>query len=255
MEVHAHTHTERKKWFHYLWEFLMLFLAVYCGFLAENVREHSVERHREKEYIASLVNDLEFDTAQFNYQLDVLEKKIPFFDSVFLFLDHPDSFNNKLPVKNWINANSAIFYKPAEPTIQQLKSSGNLRLVGNKKILDSILVYDSWIIGAYLDQVRLCVQFQNNILQFSGKVFDYHNFNQLLNENDPTKWDTNLGYSFILLSNSKEKIQEMYNQEVDFKVVCVFMNITLRQTRRKATNLIAFIKKEYHLSEGTPLEK
>jgi hypothetical protein len=23
MEVHAHTHTERKKWIHYLWEFLM----------------------------------------------------------------------------------------------------------------------------------------------------------------------------------------------------------------------------------------
>ena len=25
MEVHAHSHTERKKWTHYLWEFLMLF--------------------------------------------------------------------------------------------------------------------------------------------------------------------------------------------------------------------------------------
>jgi hypothetical protein len=247
MEVHAHSHTERKKWTHYLWEFLMLFFAVFCGFLAENIREHSVERHREKEYITSLVNDLEYDTAQFNYQIDVLEKKIPFFDSVFLFLNNPDSFSNKLPVRYWINANSAIFYKPAEPTIQQLKSSGNLRLVGNKKVLDSILVYDSWIIGPYLDQVRLCVQFQNNILQFSGKVLDYHNFNQLLNENDPTKWDTNLGYSFILLSSDKEKLQEMYNQEVDFKVVSVFMNIALQEIRRKATNLITFIKNEYHL--------
>jgi hypothetical protein len=30
MEVHAHAHTARKKWTHYLWEFLMLFLAVFC---------------------------------------------------------------------------------------------------------------------------------------------------------------------------------------------------------------------------------
>jgi hypothetical protein len=44
MEEHAHlhlasveTHIERKKFFHYLWEFLMLFLAVFCGFLAENL--------------------------------------------------------------------------------------------------------------------------------------------------------------------------------------------------------------------------
>jgi hypothetical protein len=48
MEVHAHTHTARKKWTHYLWEFLMLFLAVFCGFLAENQREHFVEHQREK---------------------------------------------------------------------------------------------------------------------------------------------------------------------------------------------------------------
>jgi len=38
MEVHAHTHiptSREKKWTHYFWEFLMLFLAVFCGFLAE----------------------------------------------------------------------------------------------------------------------------------------------------------------------------------------------------------------------------
>lgn len=33
MEVHAHTHTQRKKWTHYYWEFLMLFPAVFGGFL------------------------------------------------------------------------------------------------------------------------------------------------------------------------------------------------------------------------------
>jgi len=35
MEVHAHTHTERKKWTHYFWEFFMLFLAVTLGFFVE----------------------------------------------------------------------------------------------------------------------------------------------------------------------------------------------------------------------------
>ena len=40
MEVHAHTQPDfhqgkhRKKWTHYFWEFFMLFLAVFCGFLA-----------------------------------------------------------------------------------------------------------------------------------------------------------------------------------------------------------------------------
>jgi hypothetical protein len=55
MEVHTHSHTAPKKWTHYLWEFLMLFLAVFCGFLAENIREQSVERHRENQFIQSFI--------------------------------------------------------------------------------------------------------------------------------------------------------------------------------------------------------
>src|SRR5215204_177352 len=64
MEVHHHPHTSRKKWTHYLWEFLMLFLAVFCGFLAENQREHYVEHHRAKAYAQSLFNDLQNDTGE-----------------------------------------------------------------------------------------------------------------------------------------------------------------------------------------------
>ncbi len=49
MEVHHHGHVhEKKKWKEYVFQFLMLFLAVFCGFLAENQREHVVENQREK---------------------------------------------------------------------------------------------------------------------------------------------------------------------------------------------------------------
>ena len=58
MEVHAHAHTARKKWTHYFWEFLMLFLAVFCGFLAEYQLEHKIERDREKKFIQTFIEDL-----------------------------------------------------------------------------------------------------------------------------------------------------------------------------------------------------
>jgi len=69
METHAHTHTPRKRWTHYLWEFLMLFLAIFCGFLAENQRERYVEHQREGQYISSLIRDLETDTVNVNAML------------------------------------------------------------------------------------------------------------------------------------------------------------------------------------------
>ena len=63
MEVHAHTHTARKKWTHYFWEFLMLFLAVFCGFLAEYQLEHKIETDREKNLYNSMYEDLKMDTV------------------------------------------------------------------------------------------------------------------------------------------------------------------------------------------------
>src|SRR5216117_3676300 len=102
MEVHAHTHTSdpdpstssghrgRKKWTHYLWEFLMLFLAVFCGFLAENLREHRIEKDREKQYIQSLMNDLKTDVINIEtvQKQNLLAKNVG--DSLFLLLTSPD---------------------------------------------------------------------------------------------------------------------------------------------------------------------
>jgi hypothetical protein len=61
MEAHHHTHTERKKWKHYVFEFFMLFLAVFCGFLAEYQLEHKIERDRERQFTASMTEDLKSD--------------------------------------------------------------------------------------------------------------------------------------------------------------------------------------------------
>ena len=41
----------------------MLFLAVFCGFLAEYQLEHEIEKDREKIYMQNMLEDLEADTA------------------------------------------------------------------------------------------------------------------------------------------------------------------------------------------------
>src|SRR5678815_4472219 len=73
MEVPHHPHTERKKWTHYLWEFLMLFLAVFCGFLAENQREHMIEHERERQYSKQLLADLRKDSAFFKRRMTIID--------------------------------------------------------------------------------------------------------------------------------------------------------------------------------------
>src|SRR6187551_1728384 len=91
MEVHHHSHTERKKWTNYFWEFLMLFLAVFCGFLAENQREHYVEHQREKQFMKTLLQDLGNDTSNFSRSISVFKSNVERFDSLKTSLKNPQS--------------------------------------------------------------------------------------------------------------------------------------------------------------------
>jgi hypothetical protein len=247
MEVHHHAHTALKKWNHYLWEFIMLFLAVFCGFLAENIRERYIERHKEKDYIISLVKDLQHDSAQFSYHIGILEKKMPYIESTLQFLDKANSYNNQLPVNTWLTAINEIYYRPVEPTIQQLKNSGNLRLIENKKVLDSILIYDSWLIGPYNDQIHFVYEYQQRVLQLSEKFFGFKDFNQFLNEHHNQFVATDPLKNFILLARDETQVREFYNSTVSFKVVNNFLISILKNSRLKAERLLLFIKKEYHL--------
>lgn len=62
MEVHhPHGHHGPKNWKEHITEFLMLFAAVSLGFLAENIREGFIERHRSHELAIALKTDVEQD--------------------------------------------------------------------------------------------------------------------------------------------------------------------------------------------------
>src|SRR6187431_2799983 len=87
MEVHAHTHTARKKWTHYFWEFLMLFLAVFCGFLAENQREHIVEHRREKEFMVTMLSDIRSDKGMLSNMHRTFTQVILHLDSLVPLLE------------------------------------------------------------------------------------------------------------------------------------------------------------------------
>ena len=90
MEVHAHSHTPGKKWTHYFWEFFMLFLAVTASFLVENQREHYVEHQREKQFIHSLIIDVELDTANLNRIISGRAERSHMLDSLTFLINSPD---------------------------------------------------------------------------------------------------------------------------------------------------------------------
>ena len=143
MEVHHHSHTARKKWTHYFWEFLMLFLAVFCGFTAENIREHGVEKHREKQYIKSLIADLKADQTSLTSHIDTVSYGALMMDSLIYDLNHPADIIS--------HTGDVYYYGRLAPrlrplaisnrTFEQLKNSGNFRLIHDLDISNRIMTY------------------------------------------------------------------------------------------------------------------
>lgn len=142
MEVHAHAHTARKRWTHYLWEFIMLFLAVFCGFLAEYQLEHMIERDREESYVRSYIEDLKTDTAGINRSLKFFQQKMVRMDSLMQLLESGQLKGHENDL--YFLARTLLRtsgFSSNDRTISQLKYSGSMRLIRNREAADSMMAY------------------------------------------------------------------------------------------------------------------
>ncbi len=245
MEVHAHTHTPRKKWTHYFWEFLMLFLAVFCGFLAENQREHMVEHRREKKFVRSLVSDLEADTTRLGNIVRIRNYRVIILDSLTQLLNRPDvaAFGRYTYYYNSFATRSGSFrFTPADGTMQQLKNAGNLRLIRDAEVSDSIIAYDV-VSRTYVwlnNEEEGIVDAYRNIAE---GVFDGRVLNAMRDE------DNNL---FLLNYDPLARLtpDAIFRLTYRIHMLTVF-NKSLRRDARmmnqRAANLLQLLKKEYHL--------
>jgi hypothetical protein len=246
MEVHTHTHSERKKWSHYLWEFLMLFLAVFCGFLAENFREHQVEHQREKKYIASLVKDVELDIVSLKQAVDVRKKYINYYDSlVYLLKNYKDSNLNDIYFYAR-HAGRITDFKYHDGTIQQLKSSGSLRLIRNKEVVDSIIIYDNEVIKTILNQQEIYEpKFRNEIVSnYFGKIFNAYEWDAMI---DDTAAISRTVHNPSLFTKDLKLINDFAVQIITIKTAYRITNGFIEKAILYAKRLITFLKKEYHL--------
>src|ERR1700749_4760081 len=157
MEVHHHPDLQHKskKWKEYFLEFLMIFLAVTMGFFADNIRENYVEHKSAREYAGLLIEDLATDTVELNNDTRVLN----------LIITAGDSLGNLLRSDPKLIVGGKLYYYEYlsslrwnlishDATLQQLKSSGALRYLGDTSLIRKIMNYEESVKIIYLAQNR-----------------------------------------------------------------------------------------------------
>ena len=250
MEVHHHTHTPRKKWTHYFWEFFMLFLAVTLGFLVENQREHYVEHQRERKYIRSLIADIKNDTAELNRNISLRDTKSKQGDSLIRLLisGHYKEFGSN--TYYLAGALRSIRFTNSDGTMQQLKNAGGLRLIRKQFVIDSVMKYD-YLIKALLLQVDRELESSNRYGDLTGEIFDVEVFYNMI---DPTTGERAIrpNGNPQLLTNDRMTINKLALQAT--RVVSLQrLNLrTMKSLKAFAIRLIEFLQEEYHFSERFP---
>jgi hypothetical protein len=209
MEVH-HAHVEKKRFKDYLLEGLMIFIAVTMGFFAENLREKIDAREKEREYVNSLINNLEQDKISLTSAINDNQKKLTGLDSLLSLSHKKITDHNTKQLLYTFSQPSVTFYSSFssnDATMIQLKNAGGLEYIKRAHVADSIAMYDQVMRSIYAAENPYARAISNatdalgELLVFSAR-------------NDTTYFRNNAYTSkdLPLLTTDPEKIEVFFNK-------------------------------------------
>jgi len=248
MEVHAHSHTARKKWTHYFWEFLMLFLAVTLGFFVENQREHYIENQRAKQYASFLHSDLIKDTASLSQRIAYMSLGISEIDTLILILKSP---NPEIFIEKIYTLSTYIYSNPLftanNSTIEQLKNSGSLRYFRSKALVRNFSDFDNEVQNMKrVDDRNLYIvedtrKFLTQFLDLKGVPLP-----RIL-ASDSSLQQSSIPEVLRLYTKDRTRYEEYANLSTLKQLDWINRVRLMTRTLNSARSLILSLKEEYHL--------
>jgi hypothetical protein len=247
MEVHKDSifAVHKKKWTEYLLDFFMLFLAVFLGSVAENIREHHVDKEKEKVYIQNVLDDLKADTAIYNHFTENNQVLFALIDSLIRVIKSP-RLKERVPELAYTARMILPSYKAlyiTDRTYEQMKSSGDLRLISHKSVASDISSYYYSVIDLkkYNDAA---FTWGSDYGKEMGKIFDAELLLKIVKENkqEPAGSADLLTEDRVTLNELATSAQYLYGAFLLAEKICNKRNTAAR-------DLIGLIKKEYGLGD------
>jgi len=252
MEVHKHPHhvTHKKKWGEFLLEFLMIFFAVFCGFLAENLREHQIEKERSRQYIESFYEDLKTDTARISVNTRFDAEKIQALNDLSnCYNTVSANMKNTACLVDVIRASAVNRpFMRTDRTLKQLANAGGFRLL-NKEDADSILSYESDF-NNFLDfQNTVFQDAQDNVRATFNLLVDFKANAQMFKPIEGrliTTFDPGDVTAPILFSGDKGLLNKYFNDVQLYYRITYNHRKFLLDLKAKQTQLLGYFRNKYH---------
>ena len=223
----------------------MLFLAVFCGFLAEYQLEHKIEKDREKQYIQSLVEDLIEDTTSLAETINIYEENAERMDTFIKLLCSPD-IKNKGSDLYYLGrrASRSDAISLHDRTFQQMKNSGGFRLIRKQKTSQAIIEFYNRMNGIDM-LVKVDFNIRDEYRNTAVHIFHPLLFNNIIASNNsvirPEGNPALLTYEPDYLLTLAGMVGYMKSTRTGIVKACIDMNTA-------AKDLIRLIKEEYHFN-------
>jgi hypothetical protein len=245
MEVHHHKHApghSKRNWKSGFAEFFMLFVAVFFAFIAENLREHYVEKSREKQYIRSMIVDLKRDTLQLGLVSKATKKVMTGIDTLLHYLksDINDSVAAKL-YRYAAYSTTSMLYQHSTGTLSQLKNAGGFRLLHDTASVNRIAFYDQ---GNEIISKQGDVYFKEtlDIIDMLGEIMDFSIAKPpLMGPAPKTK-------PVFFIRKDPDKLRTIYNKCFMQQRIIYGYTRLLEGQKKQADSLIQLLNKNYHFT-------
>ena len=239
-------HSGKKSWKGYLLDFVMLFLAVSLGFMADNFRERASERSKEIEYIRSMIEDVEEDQVNIRAAIDVNTQKIKGLDSLLnICFNYRDTDADKLDInRHFIQVlYHPEFLTPTDLTMQQLKNAGGMRLIKSKTAINDIIRYDTKL-KKITNQQLYYENYQNKAIDRGTEIFNIQNLLFALRNPDERMSPK----YYELLVKDDLKLKEFGNSIAMYKGIIEYYVRLLSEMNEQGDVLMETLKSEYKLN-------
>ena len=247
MEVHAHSHTERKRFRHYLWEFLMLFLAVFCGFLAENIREKMVRGEKERHYIESLAQDIKKDINDLanvlgnqKYLLSKMDSALSIPVTKLRDINTQDSFfHHFFYFYSWVST-----FTQNDNAYTQLRNAGGFSVIPRQEVIDSITKLYSVYERAVKINARYYIDYYDKMVVLATQLMDLPVIPPY--QDDSLFWRTPRDWEFFTRYDMP-LLKQLYTTIRYDKGCLVFYIMQEKEYLELAKKTLAYLARKYKL--------
>lgn len=224
-------------------EIVLVVIGILIALQINNWNEAQNEKKIELGYMKNVLEDLKADDLIYsNYKksnIDVYNT----IDSLVIYLNKPDRIKFTSKTSYWARIMTVKFTRaqPVERTYEQMKSSGQLKLIKNQKVTNGISKYYNSL--SELKQYNeAAILWLADYLKSVGKVFDGEVLLKILKERKEQKTDAS-----TLITEDKAIINELIASAQYIYGVVKLSETVCDKKQKEALDLMNLIKKEYQI--------